>query len=175
MGLAPGVSPFTSCAPTLRGPFAFPREGKEFFLPLEREERAIPSLGHLPQGTAMPTRRSPSKGAPESLPLRVRADPLSPAPLPWMSLSILRQEQRAVGLAGKDDALTPQKPPKAGREQAGDSVLPQGPCKGLIYCCILKDAIKTASGAGSTAARADQRLINVGQLVILSDNYPQTV
>lgn len=80
-----------------------------------------------------------------------------------------------MGLGGKDAALTPQKPPNAGGWQAGDSVLPQGPRKGLIYCCLLKDAIKTASGAGSTAAGADQRLINVGQLVILSDNYPQTV
>lgn len=79
------------------------------------------------------------------------------------------------GWVGRVLLWHPKKPQVQAGSRPGTVCCPRGSRKDLIDCCLLKDAIKGAAGAGSAAAGADQSLINVGQLVILSDNYPQTV
>ena len=66
-------------------------------------------------------------GTPPTTPFGVMADPLGPAPLPRAALSTRRQDGNTMGLGGEGGTLAPQKPPNAGREQAGDSMLPPGP------------------------------------------------
>lgn len=137
---------------------------------LNAEQWATPSPGHLPWAW-----HAPPRGV-------LPGVPHQPPPLGAMSGTSPRQlsalpgrRETAWGWVRRVLLWHPKTPQMQAGSRQGTACCPPGPRKGLIYCCVLKDAIKAAARVESTAAGADQCLINVGQLVILSDNYPQTV
>lgn len=170
MALGGGVPPPYPVPPSTRGPFAS-HVPRGCWVSLGGQQWATPSLGH-----GRPPRRCPFRVAPPVPPqLGVMVDPLGPPHSPGQLSAVPGSRDSPRGWMGRVLLWHPKIPQMRAGSRQGTAWCPRGPRKGLIYCCLLKDAIKGAAGAGSAADGADQRLINVGQLVILSDNYPQTV